>query len=360
VDPGSMPPATPYVGLENIDADTGEARSLSVAEARIRSKKFVFSENHVLFGKLRPYLRKISRPTFSGVCSTDIVPLLPSAAVDRDYLFHFLRQPSVVAMTAQRSKGANLPRIAPSILADLLLPLPRLQEQHRIATILDKAHELQKKREESLALRRSLDSAAFSAVFGDPAKNDRGWPMQSLGEIATIRRGASPRPIQKYLGGSVPWIKIGDATSVDSLYIERTEDHVTEAGAAKSVFLEPGAIVVANSRVSLGFARILATAGCIHDGWLSIENLDGSVRPIYFVCLINTLTAFLRRAAPSGTQPNLNTTIMRNLRIPVPPLALQDRFAVFVEGARALGISTKIAEQRTAQLGVVLASSAFA
>jgi type I restriction enzyme S subunit len=124
----------------------------------------------------------------------------------------------------------------------------------------------------------------------------------------------------------VPWIKIGDATKGDSFYITDTEDHVTQAGAEKSVLLEPGSLVVANSGVSLGFARILKIKGCIHDGWLSLENLDERLNKVYLLRLINCLTEHFRDIAPEGTQPNLNTGIMKEFRVPIPPIDLQRKF----------------------------------
>jgi len=68
---------TPYVGLEHVDGEGKIDCTETVASAELKSNKFRFTDRHVLFGKLRPYLRKIARPTTSGICSTDIIPILP-------------------------------------------------------------------------------------------------------------------------------------------------------------------------------------------------------------------------------------------------------------------------------------------
>ena len=76
IHPSEADPGTPYLGLEHLDGEGGINRTQTVASAGLKSNKFQFSDRHLLFGKLRPYLRKIVKPDFSGVCSTDIIPIV--------------------------------------------------------------------------------------------------------------------------------------------------------------------------------------------------------------------------------------------------------------------------------------------
>ena len=124
IHPSEVEAATPYLGLEHLDGDGGIDCIQTVGSASLKSNKFQFSDRHVLFGKLRPYLRKIVRPEFSGVCSTDIIPILPKEGVSRDYLFYFLRTPGTVNLATSRCSGANLPRLGPKQLASFQIPLP--------------------------------------------------------------------------------------------------------------------------------------------------------------------------------------------------------------------------------------------
>jgi restriction endonuclease S subunit len=252
--------------------------------------------------------------------------------LDSAYLYHALRALDLRGIGEQAVKGITLNSQS---LASLAVPLPSIGVQRRVVAVLDKADAIRRRRVESVQLMDQLLRSSFLEAFGDPVSNSLEWPAKQLGEIALVRRGASPRPIEEHLGGTVPWIKIGDATGATGLYIDRTDEHVTEAGAARSVRLMPGSVVIANSGVSLGFARILRISGCIHDGWLSIEQLSDNVHPLYFVSLVNLMTRRLRTIAPSGTQPNLNIGIARALRIPIPPLAKQERFAELVVSADA-------------------------
>jgi type I restriction enzyme S subunit len=156
-----------------------------------------------------------------------------------------------------------------------------------------------------------------------------GWSFDQLGNRCTIRRGASPRPAgdpRYFGGGTIPWIKISDATKTGSRYIESTDEHVNKEGAKCSVEIPAGSLIIANSGVSLGFAAITRTAGCIHDGWLLTTNFRNLDRDYLYYC-INVATRRIRQLADGTTQPNLNTDIARHLVLPFPPLAEQKAIA---------------------------------
>jgi type I restriction enzyme S subunit len=93
VDPRSLALDTLYVGLENIGRGGTFTNVKTVADVKPVSTKFRFTEDQVLYGKLRPYLAKVARPDFGGICSTDILPIMPGEQLDRDYLAHFLLRP---------------------------------------------------------------------------------------------------------------------------------------------------------------------------------------------------------------------------------------------------------------------------
>lgn len=150
VDPSALPPETMYLGLEHIERGGRIIGHDTVGGAKLASTKLRFTTEHVLFGKLRPNLAKISRPNFAGVCSTDILPIRPGKDLDRDYLAHYLAQRSIVEFAASRTSGANLPRLSPTVLARFPIPLQPLPEQRRIAAVLDHADALRAKRRQVL------------------------------------------------------------------------------------------------------------------------------------------------------------------------------------------------------------------
>jgi|GEM_PF-640178 len=262
----------------------------------------------------------------NATCNQSIVSINPNDQSEllSDYLFYFLKSQyrQIRNITGDKDRaGLNMP-----LIRSIEIPLPPLDEQKRIAAILDKADAIRRKRQQAIQLADDFLRSVFLDMFGDPVTNPKGWEVKKLGELTTIRRGASPRPIAKFMGGEVPWIKIGDGSKGDQVYLNSTKEHVTQEGASKSVFLAKGSLIFANCGVSLGFARILNIAGCIHDGWLSIENIDKGLNKIFILKWINQLTLYFRRIAPDGTQPNLNSGIMRDQEIILPPIEIQNKF----------------------------------
>lgn len=214
----------------------------------------------------------------------------------------------------------------------LKIDLPPLAEQCRIASILDKAYELRQKRQQATEKLDQLLLATFIDMFGDPVSNPKGWVKEKMDTLMTIVRGGSPRPIENFLGGNYPWIKIGDATKGDDLFITKTKEAITKEGLHKTRLLPEGSVIFANCGVSLGFARILKIQGCIHDGWLAFQDInEDKVHKLFLLKALNSITQYFRDTAPDGTQPNLNTTIMKNFELILPPMELQLKFITVVE-----------------------------
>jgi|3_EtaG_2_1085321.scaffolds.fasta_scaffold00815_8 type I restriction enzyme S subunit len=187
--PEKIQGGTAYLGLEHIESGGKILGAQKVESGELKSSKFQFTSEHILYGKLRPYLAKIALPDFDGICSTDIIPVLPGPDIDRKYLLYFLRQGSMVEYANSRSSGANLPRLSPKELANFQIPLPSLQEQKRIAKILDAADALRAKRRESLGQLDALLQSAFLDLFGDPVSNPMNWEVARFGELGECRLG---------------------------------------------------------------------------------------------------------------------------------------------------------------------------
>lgn len=183
IDPSAIESGTNYLGLENIESGGRIIGRQKVLNGELASTKFSFGPEHILYGKLRPYLAKIALPDFEGVCSTDIVPIKPGPKIDRRFLAYYLRQPSMVNFATSRSTGANLPRLSPRVLAEFDVPLPPLEEQRRIATILEKADMLRCLRERSILKFLQLKTSTFVDFFGDLNSPDCKFPRTKVGDI---------------------------------------------------------------------------------------------------------------------------------------------------------------------------------
>ena len=155
-----------------------------------------------------------------------------------------------------------------------------------------------------------------------------GVEYKKLGEIATVLRGASPRPIKKYItndSDGVNWIKIGDVP-VGSKYITQSEEKITKEGTEKSRYVRKGDFILSNS-MSFGRPYILAIDGCIHDGWLSISNFKDVFLSDYLYYLLSSSAIqqeMKKRASFGGAVQNLNADIVKALVLPVPPIEVQN------------------------------------
>ncbi len=155
-----------YVGLEHVQTGTGEYRGVCVGSASIKSNKFVFDEGDVLYGKLRPNLRKCVVATTSGVCSTDLVPLRPKDPQAAHFLALQMRSERFTAQVMRRIGGANLPRVTVKDLLALDLPKPPPSEQERLFALARGVVELResmRRAKESVDL---VDLAATAVALG--------------------------------------------------------------------------------------------------------------------------------------------------------------------------------------------------
>lgn len=155
-----------------------------------------------------------------------------------------------------------------------------------------------------------------------------GVEYKLFGDVASICRGASPRPIKQFVTedvNGVNWIKIGD-TKVGSKYITETAERITEAGAKKSRYVHIGDFIMSNS-MSFGRPYICQIEGCIHDGWLAISEFHDSYNSdflYYLLCSTVVQKMMEKKASNGGAVSNLNADIVRALELPVPPLPVQE------------------------------------
>lgn len=154
----------------------------------------------------------------------------------------------------------------------------------------------------------------------------QGWEYKKLGEVCTIERGGSPRPITDYITDSedgINWIKIGDAQE-GSKYITSTKEKIRPEGIKKSRFVHKGDFILSNS-MSFGRPYILKVDGCIHDGWLVIHD-DNEVfikDYLYYILSSSIMYAKFSQLAVGGVVNNLNSSLVRKVAIPIPPKSTQ-------------------------------------
>lgn len=270
--------------------------------------------------------RTMLLPEKSSVIGT-MQYILPNEKVTPKYLYYVIRYMHL----EKYFTGATIPHIYFKDYRKEEFNLCDLLEQEKIVSTLSKIETLITHLRTQLEKLDLLVKARFVEMFGDININDKKWECKPLGELCTIIRGSSPRPIEKFLGGDVPWIKIGDATEGDNVYLTSTREHIIKDGVKKSRLVKSGSLIFANCGVSLGFARIITFDGCIHDGWLAMEDINEKLDKVFLLQSLNQMTEHFRAIAPAGTQPNLNTLIMKAYKQIIPPIEIQKDFIYFVK-----------------------------
>jgi type I restriction enzyme S subunit len=344
VDASAIPGGTLYVGLENIESGGRLVNVRPVDAGELLSSKFAFGRSHLLYGKLRPYLAKIARPDFAGICSTDILPVLPGPDLDRGYLAWCLLSPEMIARANSRSSGANLPRLSPNALAEMQIPIPPLPEQRRIAEILDKADALRAKRRAAIAQLETLAESVFLDMFGDPATNPKGWKIAALQDcVAKIQIGpfGSLLHQEDYVCGGIPLVNP-----------KHIQNGVIAAGADESVtpqkfkeldtyHLAPGDVVMGR-RGEMGRCAIVEAASCpllCGTGSLFLRPDNTCTTSVFLRAMLasKAIKSRLERLSLGQTLPNLNSRIVERLQIPLPPVTAQRAFADRITQCKALG-----------------------
>lgn len=247
--------------------------------------------------------------------------------------------------------GGGVPHVYPRSVSGMRMPVPHLEVQLEIVRVLDKFTQLEAELEAELKARR----AQYDYYAGELLTIDEGVRRVRFGDVATIVRGASPRPIQKFITSDpegVPWIKIGDVPA-DGKYITSTAQRVTIEGAAKSRRVLPGDFVLSNS-MSFGRPYVSQIEGYIHDGWLAISAFEDSFERdfLYYLLRSKPVQEEFARRAGAGTVKNLNADIVRSVVIPVPPRAEQKRVIDLLDHFDALlndiriGLPAELAARR--------------
>jgi type I restriction enzyme S subunit len=368
VKPADISDGTIYVGLEHIETGGRFVNVAPVNAGDIASSKFAFTGNHVLYGKLRPYLAKIATPDFGGVCSTDILPLLPTKEVDRAYLRWVLLTPPLIAAANLRTSGANLPRISPSALGDLRIPLLPLDRQRNVAAILDCADALRTKRRAALAQLDTLTRAIFLDIFGDPATNPKGWPRATMCEVVAGDYGIKAGPFgsslkkeeytsrgyrvygqEQVLAGR---FDIGDYYISERKYQQLKSCAVREGDLLLTLVGSFGKVLIVPTGIE---------PGIINPRLLKISPDSEKVTSQYLASLLLQPATQLHfeRISHGGTMGILNAGVVKRLPIPVPPLQLQQEFGRRLEYMARLDVRIRSSMQSFDALFASLQHRAF-
>lgn len=343
-------PDLPYIGMENVESQT--MRLLGTVPAiEMKSAADTFSPDDVLYGRLRPYLNKVYRPEFEGLCSTEFIIFRKAPHIHSKYLQYFLNSWDFMNFANSLNAG-DRPRVKFEQLADYPFPLAPLPEQERIVNRIEELlsdldagvaglerAQLGLQRYKASVLKAACEGRLLPSGHGGavpvPGELPEGWRWAKVEELAKVGTGATPlRSEAKYWnGGKIPWITSG---ALNELAVHEAKEFITELAVKETnakVF-SAGALLVAMygegktrgkvSELMIDAATNQACAALIFSG----EMLEH--KP-YVKLFFEKNYEDIRLLSSGGVQPNLNLSIIKNTRIPLPPLDEQRRIVAEVE-----------------------------
>jgi type I restriction enzyme S subunit len=268
-----------------------------------------------------------------------VTGILPSKLHVPEYLFHFLRTQRQRIL--DKAWGNAQPHISQAFVKDFKVPLPSLSDQLHIANLLSKAENLISQRKESIRLLDEFLKSTFLEMFGDAVNNEKKWDKSELKNFAKVRIGPFGSLLHRedYVQNGVPLVNpshIGDG----KIFID------PELTISKAKMKELTAYVMHEGDVVLGRRGEIGRCAVVtkrEDGFLCGTGSiyirpTGKLNPIFLYNIISSssMRKVLENSAKGITMKNLNSGIVENLKVPVPPIQFQTQFAQIVEKTEAL------------------------
>lgn len=343
-------------------SETGEIDASAVQPFGDVSKGLtLFQEGDVLFAKITPCMENgkgavaVGLRGGIGAGSTEFFVLRPdSKRVTSAWIYHFTKREAFRRLAAERMTGSGGQRRVPRVfLESVTLPIPPLAEQERIAAELDAVAATLKKRQTQLAELNALVEARFAELFGDTKNNSYGFSVTALAKVAQITAGqGAPQKEIEYGRVGKPFVKAAHINALMHGALESECLCVTEEIAKKyrlKVF-KADSIVFAKSGMSClkGYVHCLTQDVYLvnHLACVTITSLQ-KISPLFLKYYF--LKYSLGNLAKDESYPSIRLSDIGKLEIPLPPLELQERFAMEVKQIEAIKANVRagIAETQT-------------
>jgi len=302
------------------------------SKSRGISNCFRFGPEHILYGKLRPYLNKVALPNFHGRCTTELIPLLPNRNIHRKFLAMMLRRPETVDWVMREKTGSQMPRANMKQLMQLEIMLPPLFEQNRIVEILENemvaVEQARGAAVEQVEAARALEAAFLREVFefGDGELPPK-WKWCVLGDICEVKRGKSITR-KEIIPGDIPVIAGGQQPAYYHNQANRTGEVITVSGSgAYAGFVN-------------FFDRPIFASDCS-----TLQVKGGKVRTVYVYRAMKWRQQDIYDLRLGSAQPHVYPKDVSKIEIPLPPLDEQRQIVATLNAKTAIAEKTRTAAE---------------
>ncbi len=302
---------------------------------------------YIIFGDHTRIVKYVDEPCYIGADGVKLLKVINKDFNPRFVYYNILAKPIESQGYARHFKFVK----------EIQFTEKPLSTQKNIVTELDKIQSAIDNKKQQLSLLDEAVKSKFVEMFGENPVESGKWKVERLGNLCTITSGGTPdRKNEEYWkNGTIPWIK---TTELKNNELSIVEEYITEKGldesAAKIVPEETILLAMygqGKTRGMTAFLKIQASTNQACACILPTESKELSQRFIWYFLIMNYEN--VRNLAVGCNQLNLNSSLVKNIEIPVPPLDLQNQFAAFVQ---KIDKAKSIAKQQIADLQELLDS----
>lgn len=334
-----------YVDIGSVDNETkriAEAKTLIGKDAPSRARQ-VIKSGDIIVSTTRPNLNAVAVVPLrldDQICSTGFCVLRPTEALDRDYLFAFVRSDEFVGSLSALVKGALYPAVTDRQVRSQLIPLPPLDEQRRIAAIL--SEQLAAVERARVAAKAQLDAAGAlpAAYLREVFESEKaqGWPRHKIGDVATSVQNGIYKPAE-YYGHGYPMLRMYNIRNDTwALTLERLALVELDKAELETFGLRAGDLLISrvNSFELVGKCAFVDARvnGYVFENMLIRMRLKDTVDSLFIAhqmghsAVRRQIESVAKRAIG---QSSINSTDIRNIEIALPSLTEQKRIAAMLK-----------------------------
>jgi type I restriction enzyme S subunit len=307
----------PYIGLEHIQQQTLRLDGIGSSQT-VSSQKFKFVAGDVLFGKLRPYFRKVVRPKFDGICSTDIWVLRSKKGFSQGYVNYLVASEEFIETCNASESGTRMPRADWNYLKNTNWVIPPFQEQESIAEVLgslDDKIDLLHKNNNTL---EEYAEVMFRKWFIE--ENDQICKTKTLKELTTVVDNRGKTPPFTDIVTPYPVIEVnaltGENRYIDYRQIKKYVDETTFKSWFRSGHPRKNDILISTVGSIGEIAMYLKEKGTIAQNIVAFRAT--SISPYYLYQYLLFIQDEVREYDIGSVQPSIKVTHIQKIEIPIP------------------------------------------
>lgn len=314
------------------------------------SKQIKSPPPHIVFGDHTRKFKFIDFPFAMGADGTKCLKVKDPLYVDYKFIYYFLQTIDIPDYGYSRHFKH---------LKSVYFPIPPMEVQKKISSILDQANRLVQLNQELVRKYDQLAKSVYLNMFGDPAINSKNWGIVNFSEVGKLDRGKSkhrPRNASELLGGPYPLIQTGDVANSEGI-ISKYKSSYSELGLKQSKMWPAGTLCITIA-ANIAKTGILQFDACFPDSVVGFKP-NHNTNNEYVQMWMSFLQKIIEERAPMAAQRNINLSILRNLDFMNPPIELQNKFAEKVLNINQQKKLTKKALIKSEELFQSLLQKAF-